>query len=66
LGDQVAPILQNDLDPFGIELVKFQVSSVSLPKQVEEFYDKMTNMNMVDDMNKLKVSEWEWDLEWQT
>ncbi len=52
LGDAVAPILQQDLDPFGIELVKFQVTSTSLPKEVEEFYDKMTNMNMVDDMNK--------------
>ncbi len=54
LGDQVAPILQKDLDPFGIELVKFQVSSVSLPKDVEEFYDKMTNMNMVNDMNRFQ------------
>ncbi len=54
LGDKVAPILQADLDPFGLELVKFQVSSVSLPKDVEEFYDKMTNMNMVDDMNRFQ------------
>jgi len=54
LGEQVKPILQADLDPFGIELVKFQVSSTSLPKEVEEFYDKMTNMNMVDDMNKFQ------------
>ncbi len=54
IGYKVAPILQMDLDPFGIELVKFQVSSVSLPKEVEEFYDKMTNMNMVDDMNKFQ------------
>ena len=54
LGDQVAPLLQADLDPFGIELVKFQVSSVSLPKNVEEFYDKMTNMNMVNDMNRFQ------------
>ena len=54
LGDQVSPILQADLDPFGLELVKFQVSSVSLPKDVEEFYDKMTNMNMVEDMNRFQ------------
>ena len=32
--------------------MKFQITSTSLPKEVEEFYDKMTNMNMVDDMNK--------------
>ena len=52
LGEQVAPILQKDLDAFGIELVRFQVTSTSLPKEVEEFYDKMTNMNMLDDMAK--------------
>jgi membrane protease subunit (stomatin/prohibitin family) len=52
LGDKIAPILQRDLDPFGIELTKFQITSTSLPKEVEEFYDKMTNMNMVDDMQK--------------
>ncbi len=54
LGDKVAPILQQDLDPFGIELVKFQITSTSLPKEVEEFYDKMTNMNMVGDMSKFQ------------
>jgi len=52
LGDKILPILQTDLDPFGIELTKFQITSTSLPKEVEAFYDKMTNMNMVDDMNK--------------
>ncbi len=54
LGDKIAPILQKDLDPFGLELTKFQVTSTSLPKEVEEFYDKMTNMNMVSDMNKFQ------------
>ena len=52
LGDKIAPLLQEDLDPFGIELTKFQITSTSLPKEVEAFYDKMTNMNMVDNMNK--------------
>ena len=54
LGEKLTPVIQSDLDPFGIELVKFQVTSTSLPKEVEEFYDKMTNMNMVDDMNKFQ------------
>lgn len=54
LGDKIAPILQVDFDPFGIELTKFQITSTSLPKEVEEFYDKMTNMNMVDDMTKFQ------------
>lgn len=52
LGDRIAPLLQKDLDPFGIELTKFQITSTSLPKEVEAFYDKMTNMNMVENMNK--------------
>src|SRR5690606_14182599 len=46
LGDRIAPLLQADFDAFGLELTKFQISSTSLPKEVEEFYDKMTNMNM--------------------
>ena len=54
LGDKIAPILQKDLDPFGIELVKFQITSTSMPAEVEKFYDKMTNMNMVDNMNKFQ------------
>jgi membrane protease subunit (stomatin/prohibitin family) len=54
LGEKIRPLLQDDLAPFGIELVKFQVTSTSLPKEVEAFYDKMTNMNMVDDMNKFQ------------
>jgi len=54
LGDKIAPSLQEDLDAFGIELVKFQITSTSLPKEVEAFYDKMTNMNMVDDMQKFQ------------
>ncbi len=52
LGEKIMPIVQEDFEPFGIELTKFQITSTSLPKEVEEFYDKMTNMNMVDDMNK--------------
>ena len=54
LGNKVLPILQQDLDLFGIELTKFQITSTSLPKEVEAFYDKMTNMNMVDDMSKFQ------------
>ena len=53
LGEKILPLLQDDFTPFGLELTKFQISSTTLPKKVEEFYDKMTNMNMVgDDMDK--------------
>lgn len=47
IGDVVAPILQRDMDAFGIELTKFQITSTTLPEEVLAFYDKMTNMNMV-------------------
>lgn len=52
LGSKIGPLIQEVLTPFGIELTKFQISSTGLPKEVEAFYDKMTNMNMVDNMNK--------------
>ena len=53
LGEKIRPLIQKEFEPFGIELTKFQVTSTSLPKEVEEFYDKMTNMHMVgNDMSK--------------
>jgi membrane protease subunit (stomatin/prohibitin family) len=54
LGDKIAPMLQADFDAFGLELTKFQITSTTLPKEVEEFYDKMTNMNMVGDMQRFQ------------
>jgi len=54
LGEKIVPILQKEFDPFGIELVKFQISSTTLPQEVLDFYDKMTNMNMVNDMQKFQ------------
>ncbi|MEM6725581.1 MAG: SPFH domain-containing protein [Bacteroidota bacterium] len=54
LGDKIIPLLQDEFTPLGLELTKFMITSTSLPKEVEEFYDKMTNMNMVDDMNKFQ------------
>lgn len=52
IGDKIKPILQEVFDSFGIELTRFQITSTSLPPEVEAFYDKMTNMNMVNDMGK--------------
>jgi membrane protease subunit (stomatin/prohibitin family) len=54
LGDRIVPMLQADFDLFGLELTKFQITSTTLPKEVEEFYDKMTNMNMVGDMARFQ------------
>jgi membrane protease subunit (stomatin/prohibitin family) len=52
LGAKIIPLIQADFEPFGLEVVKFQITSTSLPPEVEEFYDKMTKMNMVGDMNR--------------
>ena len=54
IGDKMIPILQKEFEPFGLELVNFQIASTTLPKEVLEFYDKMTNMNMVENMNKFQ------------
>jgi len=54
LGEKIVPILQKEFDPFGLELVKFQIASTTLPQEVLDFYDKMTNMNMVSDMQQFQ------------
>jgi len=55
LGDTIAPILQQDLDPFGIELTKFQISSVSLPPEVEAHINEMAKVNYTSDANLDKM-----------
>jgi len=54
LGEKIVPILQKEFDPFGLELVTFQIASTTLPQEVLDFYDKMTNMNMVSNMQKFQ------------
>jgi membrane protease subunit (stomatin/prohibitin family) len=55
LGDKIGPMLQKDLDPFGIELTKFQISSVSLPPEVEEHLNELSKVNLTgqDQLNKM-------------
>lgn len=52
LGNKVRPFLKPYFEQFGIELVTFTISSVTLPEEVSAHYDKITNMNMVNDMDK--------------
>ncbi|MDR0800945.1 SPFH domain-containing protein [Fluviicola sp.] len=52
LGKKVAPFLKPYFAQFGIDLVTFTVTSVTLPDEVSAHYDKITNMNMVNDMDK--------------
>lgn len=52
LGRKIEPFLQPYFAQFGIELLTFTITSVTLPEEVAAHYDKITNMNMVNDMEK--------------
>ncbi|MDR6967313.1 membrane protease subunit (stomatin/prohibitin family) [Flavobacterium arsenatis] len=52
LGKKVEPFLKPYFSQFGIDLTTFTITSVTLPDEVSAHYDKMTNMNMVTDMDK--------------
>lgn len=54
LSDKILPQLQPFFAELGLELVKFQISSVTLPDEVTKYYDTVTNMNMVGDMNRFQ------------
>jgi len=52
LSKKIEPHLKPYFAQLGIELTQFIITSVSLPDEVTAHYDKMTNMNMVSDMDK--------------
>ncbi|WP_028787326.1 SPFH domain-containing protein [Terrimonas ferruginea] len=52
LGRKIEPFLRPYFAQFGIELLTFTITSVTLPEEVAAHYDKITNMNMVSDMEK--------------
>ena len=52
LGKKITPFLKPYFAQFGIVLVTFTITSVTLPDEVSAHYDKITNMNMVTDMDK--------------
>ncbi len=52
LGKKIEPFLKPYFSQFGIELISFTITSVTLPDEVSAHYDKITNMNMVSDMDK--------------
>lgn len=54
LGDRITPLLKPYFDELGLDLTKFQIVNVTLPPEVNEHYDKITNMNMVTDMERFK------------
>jgi membrane protease subunit (stomatin/prohibitin family) len=52
LSKKIEPHLKPYFLQLGIELTQFIVTSVTLPEEVTAHYDKITNMNMVKDMDK--------------
>lgn len=54
LSNRVLPQLQPFFFDLGLELLKFQITSVTLPEEVTKHYDRVTSMNMIGDMNKFQ------------
>ena len=52
LGKKITPFLKPYFAQFGIDLVTFTITSITLPDEVSTHYDKITNINMVTDMDK--------------
>lgn len=52
LSDRIQPELQPFFEELGLELTKFQISSVTLPEEVTKYFDTVTNMNMIGDMSR--------------
>jgi membrane protease subunit (stomatin/prohibitin family) len=52
LSKKIEPHLRPYFSQLGIELTQFTITSVTLPEEVTAHYDKITNMNMVSDMDK--------------
>ncbi|BAV07130.1 hypothetical protein FLA_3153 [Filimonas lacunae] len=52
VNQKIKPLIQPYFDAFGIEVTEFVISSVTLPEEVLKYYDQVTGMNMVTDMDK--------------
>jgi membrane protease subunit (stomatin/prohibitin family) len=54
LSSKIQPLIQPYFSEFGIEITQFAISSATLPEEVTAHFDKITNMNMVQDMDKFQ------------
>ncbi len=58
VGEIIKPILQKEIDIYGIRLEKFFIENVSLPEEVEKIIDKKTELNILkgdlNDFNKMQ------------
>jgi len=55
LGESIRPLIQDDLDEFGLELTKFQITSVSLPPEITEHMKEIAKANLTSDKNINKM-----------
>ncbi len=55
LGEVIKPLIQRDLDEFGLELTKFQITSVSLPDEITEHLRTISKLNLTSDNNMGKM-----------
>lgn len=55
LNARIEPLIKPYFEDFGIEITQFTVSSITLPEEVTQYYDKVTGMNMLgDNMDKFQ------------
>jgi membrane protease subunit (stomatin/prohibitin family) len=52
LGEYLTQKLKAEFSKYGIELTKFLIENISVPKAVEEALDKRTNMGIINDLHK--------------
>ncbi len=50
--EALEPRIKGYFEQFGLEITDFQIQSITLPPEVNEFLRKNTQMNMVGDMNR--------------
>ena len=50
LNASMRPLIQPYFDDFGVEMTQFTVTAVNLPEEVTSYYDKVTGMNMVHNL----------------
>ncbi len=56
LGETIRPMIQADLKDFGLELTKFQITSVSLPPAITEHMQRLAKANLTsqEHINKMQ------------
>lgn len=57
LGEAIRPLIQEDLKEFGLELTKFQITSVSLPPEITDHMKQLAKLNLTsnDNLNKMQA-----------